>query len=248
MGLLGLAPQTLYDPIGAAINQAVASGITVVAAAGNEGSEPGTIAASPGINPNVITVGALDSEGTRERGDDHVAEFSSRGPTPDGQIKPDVVAPGVNIIAPNSPGSMIEQQNAQIAMLREQVAVMDERQLAELAYTLVESGMAPPQLLQLGAEELRQMLLEGLQVHPTMGDLGRGAAYMAMDGTSMASPIVAGVVAAMVEANPRLTPAEIKEILKATADKLPGVRSTEQGAGVIDAPEAVAVAARLAGR
>jgi subtilisin family serine protease len=246
LGLLGLAPQTLYDPIAAAVNQAVAAGITVVAAAGNEGSEPGTIAASPAINDKVITVGALDTEGTPERHDDRVAEFSSRGPTPDGRLKPDLVAPGVNILAPNSPGSSIEQQNAQIAELRQEVASMRPRELRELASMLVESGMAPPRLLQLGPEELRQMLLEGLQVHPTVGRLGDGAAYMAMDGTSMSSPIVAGVVAAMLEANPRLTPAQVKEILKATADRLPGVRSTDQGAGVLDAREAVETAARLA--
>jgi len=40
--------------------------------------------------PNAIGVGAIDKEG-------NIAEFSSRGPTPDGRIKPDVVAPGVNI-------------------------------------------------------------------------------------------------------------------------------------------------------
>ena len=82
-----------------------------------------------------------------------------------------------------------------------------------------------------------------MRPHQTVGRLGGDAAYIAMDGTSMASPIVAGVVAAMVEANPALTPAEIKEILKSTADPLPGVPATDQGAGVLDAREAVEVAA-----
>lgn len=244
----GYGPEVLYDPIGAAINRAVASGITVVAAAGNSGSEPGTIAETPAINENVITVGALDTRGTADRRDDGVAEFSSRGPTPDGRIKPDILAPGVNIMAPNSPGSAIEMQNEQMAQMKEQIAEASPRQLLQLAVALVENGMAPPQILDLHPEQLREMLLEGMQAHDTSGRLPGGAAYMAMDGTSMASPIVAGVVAAMIEANPELQPAEVKEILKATADKLPGVRSTEQGAGVIDGPEAVNVAARLRGR
>lgn len=64
----------------------------VVVAAGNEGPKPGTIS-SPGAMPQVLTVGAYDPI----TGD--VAEFSSRGPTPWDDIKPDVVAPGVNILS-----------------------------------------------------------------------------------------------------------------------------------------------------
>jgi hypothetical protein len=44
--------------------------------------------------------------------------------------------------------------------------------------------------------------------------------YQHVDGTSMAAPIVSGVVAQMLEANPSLTPAQIKEILMVTADPL----------------------------
>lgn len=61
----------------------------VCAAIGNEGPDPGTTCA-PGSLPNVIGVGAVDANGV-------VCQFSSRGPTPDGRIKPDVVAPGKNI-------------------------------------------------------------------------------------------------------------------------------------------------------
>ena len=58
-------------------------------AIGNEGPDAGTTSA-PGSLPNVLSVGAVDIHG-------NLAQFSSRGPTPDGRIKPDVVAPGVNI-------------------------------------------------------------------------------------------------------------------------------------------------------
>ncbi|AVX31873.1 Subtilase family protein [Carboxydocella thermautotrophica] len=68
----------------------------VVAAAGNDGPEPGTIR-TPGINPNIITVGAKDDQGTFDPGDDIIALFSSQGPTIDGIAKPDRYAPGVNI-------------------------------------------------------------------------------------------------------------------------------------------------------
>ncbi len=236
--------EVLFDPIGAAINRAVASGIAVVAAAGNSGSQSGTINETPAINPNVITVGALDTHGTPDRGDDTVADFSSRGPTPEGQIKPDILAPGVDIMAPNSPGSAIAVENARKVEIQEAIRSASDRALRQLAAALVQQGMAPPELLELPASQIRRLLLEGMRPHQTVGQLGGDAAYIAMDGTSMASPIVAGVVAAMVEANPALTPAEIKEILKSTADPLPGVPATDQGAGVLDAREAVEVAAR----
>jgi len=63
--------------------------IITCAAIGNEGPEESTTSA-PGCLPNVIGVGAIDRYG-------NIAKFSSRGPTPDGRIKPDVVAPGVHI-------------------------------------------------------------------------------------------------------------------------------------------------------
>ena len=66
--------------------------ITVVAAAGNSGPKSKTIS-SPGISASVITVGAADTTSDAV----HVASFSGRGPTPQGLIKPDLVAPGVNI-------------------------------------------------------------------------------------------------------------------------------------------------------
>ena len=66
--------------------------------------------------------------------------------------------------------------------------------------------------------------------------------YTHMSGTSMATPHVAGIVALLFEANPALTPAEVRDILTATADPI-GLPSWEAGAGHVDAYEAVVVAA-----
>jgi serine protease AprX len=63
-----------------------------------------------------------------------------------------------------------------------------------------------------------------------------------VDGTSFASAIVAGVVACMLEANPELTPAQVKSILRETAIPLPHVPTAKQGAGVLNAHNAIAVA------
>ena len=70
------------------------AGITVVAAAGNSGPSKNTIK-SPGDNPYIITVGALDASKMK------TAEFSSRGPTIYGH-KPDLIAPAVAITSCNN--------------------------------------------------------------------------------------------------------------------------------------------------
>lgn len=85
-----------FDPLAQAVARAVKAGIAVFVAAGNGGPNPGTIY-SPGIEPTAITVGALDDRGTVKGSDDLIADLSSRGPTPAGIVKPDLVAPGVKI-------------------------------------------------------------------------------------------------------------------------------------------------------
>ncbi|RLE64242.1 MAG: hypothetical protein DRJ47_08100, partial [Thermoprotei archaeon] len=77
------------DPLSLTCDWAVKQGVVVVVAAGNEGNDYFTITA-PGSARRVITVGASDKY-------DDIAYFSSRGPTLDYRIKPDVVAPGVDI-------------------------------------------------------------------------------------------------------------------------------------------------------
>jgi len=72
------------------LNDTVRHNIIPVVAAGNEGPSENTVA-SPGALPVVLTVGAYDPI-TAE-----IANFSSRGPTNWDDIKPDVIAPGVNI-------------------------------------------------------------------------------------------------------------------------------------------------------
>jgi serine protease AprX len=67
-------------------------------------------------------------------------------------------------------------------------------------------------------------------------------AYKHVDGTSFAAPIVAGVAAQMLEANPRLTPQQIKRILIRTARRIVHVPVDRQGWGVVDAAAAVAAA------
>src|SRR5438034_4535587 len=64
--------------------------------------------------------------------------------------------------------------------------------------------------------------------------------YKYVDGTSFAAPIVSSIAASMLEANPRLTPQQIKRILIGTAERVHDIEVDRQGWGVVNARAAVA--------
>ncbi|MCK4474977.1 S8 family peptidase, partial [Candidatus Bathyarchaeota archaeon] len=85
------------DPISTTVNWATEQGVVCVVAAGNHGPEMYSIT-SPGVAESAITVGASHKN-------DAIASFSSRGPTSSFTIKPDILAPGVDIIAARANGT-----------------------------------------------------------------------------------------------------------------------------------------------
>ncbi|MFJ8019334.1 S8 family serine peptidase [Streptomyces sp. NPDC096311] len=89
---LGQAGADGVDPVEKAVNDLSAStGALFVIAAGNDGPDTDTLN-SPGTAAAALTVAAAD-------GQDRLAGFSSRGPNADGELKPDISAPGVDIIS-----------------------------------------------------------------------------------------------------------------------------------------------------
>ena len=93
-------PRSHYwdDPINQAVMRLWQAGVTVVASAGNGGPDAMTIGV-PGNTPYVITVGAMSDSYTADRADDVLTSFSAAGPTHEGFVKPEVVAPGGHITA-----------------------------------------------------------------------------------------------------------------------------------------------------
>jgi serine protease AprX len=97
----------LVDPLNYAVEQLWFSGVLVVVAAGNRGPYTGTIN-KPADDPFVVTVGAANVHDSADRTDDNAASFSSRGPTQDGVLKPDMIAPGISLVSLRAPGSTID--------------------------------------------------------------------------------------------------------------------------------------------
>lgn len=93
---LGSGPTDGTDPMSQAVNELSAeTGALFVIAAGNDGPGPYTVSA-PGAADAALTVGAVD-------GADRLASFSSRGPRlGDSGLKPDLTAPGVDVLAARS--------------------------------------------------------------------------------------------------------------------------------------------------
>jgi hypothetical protein len=161
-----------------AVDALTAAGIFVVVGAGNSGPLCRSVTDPLAPYPQSLTVGAVDRDGK-------VADFSSRGPAPDGVAKPDVVAPGVDVLS------------------------------------------ALP-----------------------------GGGYGTESGTSMATPHVAGVVALLWSANPKLVGdiARTREILRTSAgpastpaDAGCGAATNLTGAGLVNAYRAVQLAEGRAG-
>jgi serine protease AprX len=100
-----VAESYLTDPLNAAVESAWLSGIVVVAAAGNAGTRSDAVSYAPGNDPFVITAGSTDDQGTWRTSDDVLARWSSRGLTQDGVSKPEVLAPGVRLVAALAPDS-----------------------------------------------------------------------------------------------------------------------------------------------
>jgi subtilisin family serine protease len=140
------------------LEMAASRGILCVTAAGNENGSPWNHIVTPADADSILAVGAVDSAGI-------IAGFSSRGPTADGRIKPDVCAQGVATFCAN-------------------------------------------------ADAIN--------------------AYAEWSGTSLATPIVAGIAALIMEAHPDWTAQMVREAIRNTASQHESPNN-DYGWGIVDA-------------
>ncbi|MFF5174722.1 S8 family serine peptidase [Micromonospora sp. NPDC000089] len=158
------------DPLELAVQTLTAqTGTLFVTAAGNDGAD-GTVG-SPASADAALAVGAVDR-------DDNLADFSSRGPrVGDDGLKPDITAPGVDIVAARSADGQI-------------------------------------------------------------GD-PVGERYVALSGTSMATPHVVGSAALLAQEHPGWKAGQLKATLMAAAKPHPAQTAYQQGAGRVDVARAI---------
>lgn len=222
------------SPVDQLVTALVREGVTVVCASGNAGQRR---LVPPASAPSAITVGGLDDQNLMDPAAYRIWH-SNYGPTVDGVLKPELVAPSIWVAAPILPGS--DQIPQAEALDRLANAPADEvhalfRRLGEVArldpaYATLDAGTIHAAARKLQVEE---QYLE--------------AAYKRVEGTSFAAPIVSSTVAVMLEANRSLTPHRVKQILLTTAELVPDVDAERQGRGVVDPREAVARALREPG-
>lgn len=277
-----------------AIAKADAAGITVVAAAGNDGTSR---VSYPAALPQVIAVGAVDSKLVR-------TSFSQYGP------ELAVVAPGANVVStvPQGTGREADVQvslngaaaqrvvsttfegaaevpvpvdnvlafaglgkaadfatanvqgkfallsrgeitfkekvdNAMKAGAAGVIVYNNEPGLIHGALTQDGSRIAIPVFMveQQVGEAMRQAIAANQVVRARVVVLATD--YSPLDGTSMATPHVAGVVALVKSTNKTIKPADVKALLKRTAQALGPNANNEYGAGIVNAQAAVSAAA-----
>lgn len=240
------------SPLCAAVNRLVQSGVVVVAAAGNTGY--GTVAADirgtrvglsntindPGNAASAITVGSTHPERPYTYG---VSYFSSKGPTGDGRLKPDLVAPGERILSCAAGRKLAEAKSRAVEVNRVNGDALDGEadstaaNPADLnsAETASDANGKSPDL---GAAATP---LAASATEAAAGSIpGVKADYIEDSGTSMAAPHVSGAVAAFLSIRREFIgkPQEVKRIFLENASSLGRERYFE-GHGLLDLMRAI---------
>lgn len=225
----------LTDPLSQAVERCTAAGITVVCAVGNSGHLPNHPVVPPASAPSSIAVGGLDDKNSVNRARRGMYR-SSYGPTIDGLQKPEVIAPSIWVPAPILPNTPTAQQAALLETL-------DRSADKELHSIIREHPGVDAELdaaLDRPVHSIRQLIVLKRRRENVITKH-----YKYVDGTSFSAPIVSSVVAQMLEANPGLTPQNVKRLLIETAERLPHYEVDRQGWGVIDPRRAVEAALSL---
>lgn len=204
----------------------VADGVVVTVAAGNS-AESRSI--PPANSPSVITVGGYSDE-NQFASDNFELYHSSFGETADGLVKPEILAPAMYVAAPILPGT----EDYDRAEAVSQIANAPDYQFLQIASDQWQKIGLPGRMPQNDISFARHIVEQEIKRRKIIA-----THYQHVDGTSFAAPIAASVAAQMIEANPQITPAAVKNILASTAVKLAGKHALRQGFGVLNAAAAV---------
>lgn len=225
----------LDNPLCQLVEEVVKAGLTVVCAVGNAGLLPGHPVLPPASAPSSIAVGGLDDQNSLDRARRGMYR-SSYGPTIDGLQKPEVIAPGIWVAAPILPHT----PTAIEARLYAELDDAKDEDLRSIIVAHVGVDKDLDEARDLNVSLLRQLITIKLREGNVINQH-----YKFVDGTSFSAPIVSSIVACMLEANPELTPQQVKRILIDTAERVTGIEVERQGWGVVVPRKAVESALRL---
>ena len=216
----------LVDGLSRAAEDAVRAGMVVVVAVGNAGNDPHHVIFPPASVPAVITVGGLDDAGGQSA---HLGLYhSSYGPTVDGLQKAGGhrachLARGEYPSCP-APPPLARAGSADLCTCQGGRRRSASRALGSHGSGRRVRRRRPTRR----AYHIRNLLELKRRDQKVISKY-----YKHVDGTSFAAPIVSSIVAQMLEANPALSPAQVKRILIDTARRLPDVNVDRQGWGVV---------------
>ena len=213
----------------------VAQGIVVVAAAGNSAYSERPHSIPPANAPSVLTVGGYSDENQADAANFNLYH-SNYGTTADGTVKPEIIAPAMQIAAPILPNTEAYHS----AEMLEWIYNAPDYKFGSILFEHWHQAGLPERILYQRNIGLQREMIEA--VWRTRKIVSTH--YSEVDGTSFAAPIVASVVAQILEANPDLSPAAVKNILVSTAERLRQFTAERQGYGILNARRAVALAMR----
>lgn len=219
--------RSMKHPVIALIEELTARGVVVVAASGNNPTRP---LVPPGSAPSAITVGGYNDNNSldwRERGLWH----SSYGRTPNGVRKPELLGPAIWVAAPILLRTGVK---AEAEALFYMAGADDETLRRSIPILARETGIAEALLSSRSMLQARAHVLERMRREKLIGP-----SYKHVDGTSFAAPIVASIAAQLLEIDPDLTPAQVRERLTRTARRIPEIAADAQGYGLVRADRAV---------
>jgi serine protease AprX len=216
-------------PLHVMVKKLVKAGIVVLISAGNANLDT---LVPPASAPDALTIGGYDDHNNLDSS--HWTLFHhNHGKTYNGLRKPELLAPAAWIASPLLPGSDTANEIYWLGK------VLDCEKTQDLLNILKES--AGQIKLEADISKVSDQLLTELQSriyhHKVIS-----SDYQHVDGTSVAAPITASVIAQMLQVNPKLQPNDVRHILAHTSSHLTHLPLDKQGAGKLNPRKAVDMA------
>ena len=216
-------------PLHKAINKLTKAGITVVVAAGNRHVNH---LLPPASAAEAITIGGIDDHNSSDQSQTTLYHHNY-GQVYDGSQKPNLLAPANWLASPIMPNSSVSREAYWLGRLLKNPTAEELQSILDQGYNDLGFHKHDVHI----NDNLCRQLESRIHAHKIVD-----SQHQHVDGTSVAAPIVTSVIAQMLEANPRLTPREIRAILTRTAQPILHAPIEVQGAGVLNAPAAVKAA------